>query len=103
MINRCQAGIASVMLATGDIDGALKILKQTNSYGPTALALLRGGELGEAYSMALKVKDRFKGRRTKYYVLKAYTSCAEVFLSLWEKALDPPYPTKSRPARRPVA
>jgi hypothetical protein len=87
MINRCQAGIASVMLATGDIDGALKILKQTNSYGPTALALLRGGELGEAYSMALKVKDRFKGRRTKYYVLKSFVAVCDVFLQLYENSV----------------
>ena len=48
MINRCQAGIASILLATGDFGGALQILRTTNSYGPTALALMRAGEQGEA-------------------------------------------------------
>lgn len=37
--------------------------------------------------MCLRVKDRFKGRRTKYYVLKAYASTAEVILKLLENAL----------------
>ena len=87
MINRCQAGIASVMLATGDFGGALQILRTTNSYGPTALALMRAGEQGEAYSMALKVKDRFKGRRTKYYVLKSFVAVCDVFLQLYESSV----------------
>ena len=30
-----------------------------------------------AFEKALMVKDRFKGRRTKYYVLKAFSSTAE--------------------------
>ena len=87
MINRCQAGIASVMLATGDFGGALQILRTTNSYGPTALALMRAGEQSEAYSMALKVKDRFKGRRTKYYVLKSFVAVCDVFLQLYESSV----------------
>ena len=48
MINRCQAGLASVLLATGDVAGALQILRTTNSYGPTALALMRNGEQSKA-------------------------------------------------------
>ena len=48
MINRCQAGLASVLLATGDVACALQILRTTNSYGPTALALMRNGEQSEA-------------------------------------------------------
>lgn len=87
MINRCQAGIASVMLATGDFSGALQILRTTNSYGPTALALMREGKQSEAYSMALKVKDRFKGRRTKYYVLKSFVAVCDVFLQLYESSV----------------
>ena len=87
MINRCQAGIASILLATGDFGGALQILRTTNSYGPTALALMRAGEQGEAYSMALKVKDRFKGRRTKYYVLKSFVAVCDVFLQLYESSV----------------
>ena len=43
------------MLATGDFSGALHILRTTNSYGPTALALMRAGDQSEAYLMALKV------------------------------------------------
>ena len=42
------------------------------------------GRPKEAYAMALKVTDRFKGRRTKYYVLKGFLSVAEVVLSLLE-------------------
>ena len=87
MINRCQAGIASVLLATGDFGGALCILRTTNSYGPTALALMRAGEPSEAYAMALKVKDRFKGRRTKYYVLKSFVAVCDVFLQLYENSV----------------
>jgi hypothetical protein len=82
-----QAGIASVMLATGDFSGALQILRTTNSYGPTALALMREGKQSEAYSMALKVKDRFKGRRTKYYVLKSFVAVCDVFLQLYESSV----------------
>jgi len=37
--------------------------------------------------MALRVQDRFKGRRTKYYVLKGFTSVTEVILSLLETAV----------------
>ena len=43
-----------------------------------ALCLLRQKERKEALAKALAVKDRFKGVRTKYYVLKAFASTAEV-------------------------
>ena len=33
MVNRCRAGIAAVLLATGDASSALEILERTNSYG----------------------------------------------------------------------
>ena len=49
-----------------------------------ALCLLRQKERKEALAKALAVKDRFKGVRTKYYVLKAYASTAEVVLKLLE-------------------
>ena len=32
--------------------------------------------------MALKVKDRFTGRRTKYYVLKSFVAVCDVFLQV---------------------
>ena len=35
----------------------------------------------EALEKANMVKDRFKGKRTKYYVLKAFSSTAEVVLN----------------------
>ena len=44
-----QAGIASVLLATGETEGALR--SSSNSYGPTALALLRLGRRAEAFVM----------------------------------------------------
>jgi len=88
ILNRCKAGIAAVLLATGEVQSALAILEETNSYGPLALALLRTGEPQKAYDMALKVKDRFKGRRTKYYLLKSFVSVAEVILSLLEAAME---------------
>jgi len=88
MVNRCKAGLAAVLLATGEVESALKILEITNSYGQLALALLRTGKPAEAYEMAQKVKDRFKGRRTKYYVLKGFVSVAEVILSLLEAAVE---------------
>ena len=87
MVNRCAAGIAAVLLATGENSRALAMLEKTNSYGQLALALLRAGRPKEAYAMALKVTDRFKGRRTKYYVLKGFLSVAEVVLSLLESAI----------------
>ena len=52
-----------------------------------ALALLRSGNREEALEKCMLVKDRFKGKRTKYYVLKAYASTAEVILKLLEDAL----------------
>ena len=39
---------------------------------------MRQKERKEALAKALAVKDRFKGVRTKYYVLKAFASTAEV-------------------------
>ena len=86
-INTCNAGIAGNLLATNDIAGAMAILKNTNSWGQLALALLRSGKREEALEKALLVKDRFKGKRTKYYVLKAYASTAEVILKLLEDAI----------------
>ena len=38
--------------------------------------------------MALKVKDRFKGRRTKYYVLKGFVSVTAVILQLLQMAVS---------------
>lgn len=40
--------------------------------------MLRQNEFKEALNKVLAVKDRFKGLRTKYYVLKAFASTAEV-------------------------
>ncbi|EOD28762.1 hypothetical protein EMIHUDRAFT_234587 [Emiliania huxleyi CCMP1516] len=77
MINRCQSGIAAVNLASNRTAEAHAILKETNSYGQLALCLLRMGDEEGALGYALKVKDRFKGPRTKYYVLKAFASTAE--------------------------
>ena len=37
--------------------------------------------------VSFQVKDRFKGPRTKYYVLKAFSSTAEVFLRLLYRAM----------------
>lgn len=34
-----------------------------------------------------QVKDRFKGRRTKYYVLKSFVAVCDVFLQLYELAV----------------
>jgi len=82
--NRCRAGIAAVLIAQGDTAGALEILMATNSYGQLALCFLRDGKKEEALSRALLVKDRFKGVRTKYYVLKAFASTAEVIFQLLE-------------------
>ncbi|KAL3913051.1 MAG: hypothetical protein SGPRY_008123, partial [Prymnesium sp.] len=62
----------------GETAAALEILKATNSYGQLALCDMRENKKGEALARALKVKDRFKGVRTKYYVLKAFASTAEV-------------------------
>ena len=76
-----------MLLATDEVAGALDILKTTNSYGQLALGLLRSGQKEQALEKALKVKDRFKGKRTKYYVLKAYSSTAEVILKLLEDAV----------------
>jgi len=87
IINRCKAGEAAVLLATDEVVGALDILRTTNSYGQHALALLRSGRKEQALEKALKVKDRFKGKRTKYYVLKAFSSTAEVILKLLEDAV----------------
>lgn len=78
IINRCNAGIAAVLLVTDEVASALTILKHTNSFGQLALALLRSGQKQEALEQVLQVKDRFKGKRTKYYVLKAFASAAEV-------------------------
>jgi len=86
MENRCNSGIAAIYLATRRTADAHAILKNTNSYGQLALCLLRLGHADQAMSYALKVKDRFKGPRTKYYVLKAFSSTAEVFLRLLERA-----------------
>ena len=88
MINRCQSGIAAVNLASNRTAEAHAILKETNSYGQLALCLLRMGDEEGALGYALKVKDRFKGPRTKYYVLKAFASTAEVFLRLLEHGLE---------------
>lgn len=85
-VNSCQAGIAGVLLATNELAEAVKILEKTNSNGQCALAYLRSGRHQEALEKALMVKDRFKGRRTKYYVLKAFASTAEVILKLLELA-----------------
>ncbi|KAL1515655.1 hypothetical protein AB1Y20_002273 [Prymnesium parvum] len=84
MLNRCNAGIAANLIVMGDTDGAMDILKSTNSYGQQALCLLRSNQAREALDKALAVKDRFKGVRTKYYVLKAFASTAEVILQLLE-------------------
>ena len=86
---RCNAGIAAVMLATNEVAGAMAILAlpTMKSHGQHALALLRSSRRQEALEMALRAKDRFKGKRTKYYVLKAYSSTAEVILKLLEDAL----------------
>ena len=35
-----------------------------------------------------QVKERYKGPRTKYYVLKNFSSTAEVFLKLLEESLQ---------------
>lgn len=86
MVNRCLSGVAAVYLATRRTADAHDILKSTNSYGQLALCLLRLGQADQALSYAQKVKDRFKGPRTKYYVLKAFSSTAEVFLRLLERA-----------------
>jgi hypothetical protein len=86
-MNRCKAGVAAVLLAMDEVAGALDILKTTNSYGQLALGLLRSGLQDQALEKALKVKDRFKGKRTKYYVLKAFSSTAEVILQLLEDAV----------------
>ena len=86
ILNGCNAGIAAVLLATNDIAGAIGILKNTNSYGQYALALLRSGKREEALEKAMMGKDRFKGKKTKYYVLKAFSSTAEVILKLLELA-----------------
>jgi len=86
IINRCQAGIAGVLLATNELAEAVKILEKTNSNGQCALGYLRSGRHQEALEKALMVKDKFKGRRTKYYVLKAFASTAEVILKLLELA-----------------
>ena len=88
MQNTCKAGIAALLLATGDVEAALSMLETSISYGQHALALLRVGRPAEAYEKALKVKDRFKGRRTKYYVLKGFASVTEVILSLLEVAVE---------------
>ncbi len=85
--NRCNAGIAASLLATNDLKGAIAILKSTNSFGQLALALLRSGQFEEAFERAMRVKDRFKGKRTKYYVLKAFASTAEVILELLKGAI----------------
>ena len=85
--NRCHAGIAATLLATNNLKDAIAILKSTNSYGQLALALLRSGQSQEAFERAMCVKDRFKGRSTKYYVLKAFASTAEVILELLKGAL----------------
>ena len=85
--NRCKAGIAATLLATNNLKGAIAILNSTNSYGQLALALLRSGQSQEAFERAMRVKDRFKGRSTKYYVLKAFASTAEVILELLKGAL----------------
>jgi len=84
IINRCRAGIAGVLLAQGDTPAALAILETTNSYGQLALCYLRQGKNDEALMRVMKVKDRFKGVRTKYYVLKAFASTSEVILKLLE-------------------
>jgi len=97
--NRCNAGLAAVYLATGDLESASALLKQTNSFGQKALALLRQGS-DAALSMSEresycegaleevnKVTDRFKGQRTKYYTLKAFVSTTDVVLQLYERAI----------------
>ena len=58
--NRCNAGIAAVLLATNEIGRATSILESTNSFGQLALAFLRSGRREAAFEMACKVKDRFK-------------------------------------------
>ena len=65
----------------------LDLLRETNSYGQLALCYLRKGERQQALEKALQTKDRFKGKRTKYYVLKGFTSTAEVILKLLEDAI----------------
>ena len=87
MLNRCNAGIAGILLATNALQGALDLLRETNSYGQLALCYLRKGERQQALEKALQTKDRFKGKRTKYYVLKGFTSTAEVILKLLEDAI----------------
>ena len=86
--NRCSAGIAAVLLAMDQVDGAMAILEKTNSFGQLALALLRSGRRDEALQKALLVKDKFEAvRSTKYYVLKGFVATAEVILKLLEDAL----------------
>ena len=87
---RCNAGIAGALLVANDIEGALSILQSPKgkSNGQLALALLRSGRHEEALAKAMLLMDRFKGKRTKYYVLKAYASTAEVILKLLEEALS---------------
>jgi len=86
--NRCNSGIAGVLLIMDEREAALNILKLTNSFGQSALCLYRSNKREEALEKALQVKDRFRGPRTKYYVLKAYSSTAEVFIKLLEESLE---------------
>ena len=71
MLNRCNAGIAGILLATNALQGALDLLRETNSYGQLALCYLRKGERQQALEKALQTKDRFKGKRTSTTCSKA--------------------------------
>ena len=42
MLNRCNAGIAANLIVMGETDGAMNILKSTNSYGQQVCRPLGG-------------------------------------------------------------
>ena len=86
--NSCNSGLAGVLLAMNEVEAAHRLLEKTNSLGQAALCALRRQKPVEALTHALACKDRFKGPRTKYYVLKGFSATAEVLLELLEIAYE---------------